>query len=189
MLHLGPPFPQKRLRRVHGVQGRHEPVEGFRAHRALLGGHRPHTRLATPGLRRGRTVGAAQQLGAGAVQGRQHRAHERLPVRRLRPEAQGYALRVPRHRSVRQVWGRGGDRVLRLPALLRVGGHARHHQAGDRTHGGMVALRGGGDNPVRGGRGPVRARGASRLLPCSHEAETGREEGPWRQTGGARGEP
>lgn len=23
------------------------------------------------------------------------------------------------------------------------------------------------------------------MLPCSHEAETGREEGPWRQTGGA----
>lgn len=56
---------------------------------------------ATPGLRRGRTVGAAQQLGAGAVQGRQHRAHERLPGRRLCPEALGYALRVPRHRSVR----------------------------------------------------------------------------------------
>ena len=55
---------------------------------------------------------------AGAVQGRQHRARERLPGRRLRPEAQGHALRVPRHRSVRQVRGRGGDRVLRLSALL-----------------------------------------------------------------------
>lgn len=44
---------------------------------------------------------AAQQLGAGAVQDRQHRAHERLPGRRLCPEAQGHALRVPRHRSVR----------------------------------------------------------------------------------------
>ena len=30
VLRLGPHFPQKRLRRVHGVQGRHEPFEGFR---------------------------------------------------------------------------------------------------------------------------------------------------------------
>lgn len=133
-------------------------VEGFRAHRALLGGHRPHTRLATPGYGEDepwepRSNSAQERFRADSIE----RANAFLAdafVPKLRAtlsESLGTEASVRCGAEEETVY-------FDYPRSYESAGHARHHQAGDRTHGGMVALRGGGDSPVRGGRGSVRAR-------------------------------